>query len=360
MTAHTPDGAPRLPPTIVARNVMIAIALVATAYLLWQGRDILFVMFFGVLVGVLLSVFTGWLERLGLPRLLALALVVLGVVGLSVGFWVLLWPVLAEQLSTVGRDLPEAARQAADWFESQYRSIAGQVGEQPGDEVEERIRDRLGDQVSTLVGGALPILNSALGAITGLLLVLVVGIYTAARPDLYRKGFLRLVPPHHRDPVADALDRSGHSLRRWMIGTLFNMLLVALLVLPGLWLLGVPAAIALAVIAGLFEFVPFIGPILAAVPAIAVALTVSPTTALWVALLYTVIQQIEGDVIMPVVMRGAARLPPALTVLFQAIMAVIFGFLGLLLAVPILAVLMVVVEALYVEPLEAGDSVSGR
>lgn len=345
-------GERAMPPRMVARNVLIAITLVALTYLLWQGRNILFVLFFGVLVGVFFSVFTGWLEGRGVPRLVALGLVLLGAAGLTAGFWILLWPLLSEQLSTVGRDLPQAAQQAGDWVDAQYRSIAGSVGESESD-VEERVRDRLTDQVSSILGGAMPIINSVLGALTGLLLVLVVGIYTAARPELYRRGFLRLIPPPHRDRVAEALSRSEHSLRRWMIGTLINMILVALLVFPGLWLLGVPAALALAVIAGVFEFIPFIGPILAAVPAIAVALTVSPTTALWVAVLYTVVQQIEGDVIMPVVMRGAARLPPALTVLFQAIMAVIFGFLGLLLAVPILAVVMVMVETLYLEPMEA-------
>lgn len=346
---RTVDGN-RMPPRRVARSVLIAIGLVSLTYLLWQGRDILFVLFFGVLFGVFLSAFTGWLEGRGLPRLPALVLVVLGLAGMIAGFWVVLWPVLSDQLSTVGRDLPQAANQAADWIEARMRTVLGD----PGGDVEERIRDRLGDQVTTILGGALPILNSALGAVAGLLLVVVVGIYTAARPDLYRNGFLRLVPPAHRDRIGEALSRSEHTLRRWMIGTLINMVIVALLVLVGLWILGVPAAIALALIAGLLEFVPFIGPILAAVPAIAVALTVSPVTALWVAVLYTVVQQLEGDVIMPVVMRGAARLPPALTVLFQAFMAVIFGFLGLLLAVPILAVVMVMVETLYIEPLEEG------
>lgn len=345
------DDSSGMPPQAVARNILIAIGLIALAYLLWQGRNILFVLFFGVLFGVLLSTFTGWLSRHGLPRLLALAVVVVAIIGLSVGFWVLLWPILSEQLSTVGRDLPRAAQEAGDWFRSQYQAILGEVGE-PGGDAEEEIRSGIAEQVGTILGGVMPVINSAVGALTGLLLVLVVGIYTAARPGMYRRGFLRLVPPPHRDRVAEALDRSEHSLRRWMIGTLINMVVVALLVLPGLWLLGVPAAVALAVIAGLFEFVPFIGPIVAAVPAIAVALTVSPTMAVWVTLLYVVVQQIEGNLVMPMVMQGAAKLPPALTVLFQAFMAVIFGLLGLILAVPILAVVMVSVQALYVEPME--------
>lgn len=339
-------------PKVVARTVLIGIVLVTLALLLWSGRDVLFILFFGLLVGVFLSVFTDWLEDVGLPRLVALGLVLAAWLGLVIGFWVLLWPTISTQLSTVGRDLPAAAQQAGEWLQSQYQAVSGQVGETDAD-LQEEVREELGGQMGSILGGALPILNSALGALTGLFVVLVVGVYTAARPRLYRDGFLRLVPPTHRDRVNLALERSGHSLRRWMIGTLINMVVVALLVLAGLWLLGIPAAIALALIAGILEFVPIIGPVMASLPAIAVALTVSPTMALWVALLYVVIQQVEGDVITPIVMRGAARLPPALTVLFQTLMAVVFGFLGLLLAVPILAVVIVAVQTLYVEPMEA-------
>lgn len=346
------DGA--LSPRAVTRSVLIAIGLGALAYLLWKGRDIMFVLFFGVLVGVFYSVFTDWLEDRGLPRLAALVLVLVAGAGLTAGFWILLWPTLTEQLGTVGRDLPRVAQEAADWGQAQVRSIVGQVGGEPSAEIEERVESRLIEQLETMFGGAMPVISNALGAITGLLIVLVTGIYTAARPQLYRTGFLRLIPIAHRDRVDEALSRSAHSLRHWMIGTVIAMAAVGLMVFAGLTVLGVPAALALAVIAAAFEFIPIVGPILASIPAIAVALTVSPVTALWVALLYVVIQQIEGDVLTPVVMRGAVRLPPALTVIFQSFMAVIFGFLGLLLAVPLLAVVIEIVKTLYVEPMEAG------
>lgn len=347
-----------LSPRTVARSVLIAIGLYAMAYLLWKGRDIMFVLFFGVLVGVFYSVFTDWLEDRGLPRLAALILVLVAGAGLTAGFWILLWPTLTEQLGTVGRDLPRVVQDAMDWVQAQVRSIAGQVGEPPA-EVEEQVRSRFAQQLEAMFGGAMPVISNALGAITGLLLVLVIGIYTAARPRLYRTGFLRLIPASHRDRVDEALSRSAHSLRHWMIGTVISMAVVGVMVFAGLTILGVPAALALAVIAAMFEFIPIVGPILASVPAIAVALTVSPMTALWVTLLYVVIQQIEGDVITPVVMRGAVRLPPALTVIFQSFMAVIFGFLGLLLAVPLLAVIIEVVKTLYVEPMDEADGGSG-
>lgn len=336
----------------VARNVLIALGLTGLALLLWEGRDILFILFFGVLVGILFGTFTGWLEDLGLKRILALLVVLLVSAGLTAGFWILLWPAVSDQLSTVGRELPQAADRVMEWVNSQYRSIAGQAGA-PQEGLEEEVRTRARNQMGSIVSGALPIINSVVGALAGILLVLVVGIYTAASPALYRRGLLHLVPPRHRDRLTDGLDRSGHSLRRWMIGSAVNMLGVGVLTFLGLMLLDVPAALALALIAGVFEFVPIVGPFLSAVPAIVVALTISPTTALWVALLFVVVQQIEGNVLTPLVMRGAVHLPPALTILFQALMAAVFGFLGLLLAVPILAVVLELVRTLYVEPLEA-------
>jgi predicted PurR-regulated permease PerM len=340
-----------LAPAVVARAVLITLGLIALTLLLWAGRNVLFVLFFGLLVGVFLNVFTDRLVGWGAPRVLSVV-VVLAVMAGSVGaFSVLLWPTVRDQLSMLGRELPEVVEEIAQWTQAQYREATGRMGEPPVD-LEEQVRGTLTAQASAVIGGAVPIINTALGAIAGILVVLVIGIYTAVDPDMYRRGVERLIPPRHRPRVVEAMDRTGHSLRRWMIGTLINMVIVGTGTAVGLWLLGIPAAIALGVIAGILEFIPIVGPILAAIPAIFVALTVSPMTAVWVTVFYLVIQQLESNVLTPVVMRGAVRLPPALTVFFQTLMAVIFGFLGLLLAVPILAVVMVMVKTLYVEPME--------
>jgi predicted PurR-regulated permease PerM len=342
----------------VARAVLITIGLVALALLLWAGRNVLFVLFFGLLVGVFLSVFVDRVEQWSVPRPAALAIVLVALVALAWTFLLLVWPTVREQMTMLGQQLPEAVEGAGRWLREQGRTLSGHVGE-PANDLEDELRARMREQTGTIIGGALPIINTALGAIAGVLVVLAVGVYTALDPGLYRRGLERLVPPRHRERAGVALDRTGHSLRRWMIGTLINMILVGLATGIGLWLLGIPAPVALAVIAGLLEFVPIVGPILASIPAIILALTVSPMTAVWVTLFYVVIQQLESNVLTPIVMRGTVRLPPALTVLFQTFMAVIFGFLGLLLAVPILAVVMVWVKALYVEPMEAAAAEGG-
>lgn len=335
----------------LTRTALVAFAFVALALLLWAARTVLFVLFLGLLIGVFLSFFTDRLTRMDLRRTPALLLVLLVGLVLLAGFALLLWPTIRAELTTVSREVPEATEAAVGWLESQYREILGRMGE-PAADLQEEVRGRLSDQVDRLLLGALPVINTVVGAMVAGLIAIVVGVYTAADPQLYRKGLERLVPPRHRARVRLTLDETGRTLRRWLLGTLINMLLVALLTGLGLWIIGVPAAFALAAIAAFFEFIPIFGPIIAAVPAVVLAFTVSPATALWVLVLYTLIQQVESYVFTPLVMRGAVRLPPALTVLVQALMLVVFGFLGLLLAVPILAALMDAVRILYVEPME--------
>jgi predicted PurR-regulated permease PerM len=145
------------------------------------------------------------------------------------------------------------------------------------------------------------------------------------------------------------LPEAGKSLMQWMKGTAIGMAVVGIISAVGLTLIGVPAALALGLIAGLLEFIPYVGPALSFVPATVVALAVSPEKALWVIGLYVVVQSIESNVLLPLLMKRMVKLPPALTLLFQAMMATLFGFLGLLLAVPILAMTRILVMELYVE-----------
>jgi len=180
------------------------------------------------------------------------------------------------------------------------------------------------------------------------LLVLVGGIYLAAQPRLYRGGLVKLVPPGGRERVEQALDDSWRALRLWLLGRLVSMLFIGTLTGVGLWLLGIPGALALGIVAFILEFVPFIGPIIAAVPAILLALAFEPVKALWVAALYLGIQQLEGNVIEPLVQQRAVDLPPALLLFSIVAGAVVFGPAGVVFAAPLTVVLFVMVKRLYV------------
>jgi predicted PurR-regulated permease PerM len=183
----------------------------------------------------------------------------------------------------------------------------------------------------------------------GLLLILMMSIYIGADPKTYRNGILHLFPKRRRERVGEVLSAMSLQLRKWLVTQLIAMLVIGCVSTIALLILGVKAPFALGVIAGLLEFVPTVGPILSAVPAIAMGFLDSPEKALYVGLAYLVIQQLEGHLLIPLLMKGGMDLPPVLTIVTQGLMALLFGFLGLMIAVPLLAAVIVPVKMLYVE-----------
>ena len=199
-------------------------------------------------------------------------------------------------------------------------------------------------------------LTSTFAAVTGLLLVLVLTIYVASDPDTYHRGLMHLFPHSARSRAGEVLSVMAATLRRWLRTQLIAMIAIGVVTTVALFILGIPAAIPLGILAGLLEFIPTIGPVLSAIPAVLMGFVVSPEKALAVALVYAGIQMLENHILIPMLMKEGMDLPPAMTILAQALMGMIFGFIGLLVAVPILAATMVGVKMLYVEGV-VGDEV---
>jgi predicted PurR-regulated permease PerM len=160
---------------------------------------------------------------------------------------------------------------------------------------------------------------------------------------------MALFPHEVRPRAEEVLAAVATALRKWLLTQLIAMVSIGVIWWIALAIIGVKAALSLAVIAALLEFVPTIGPILSAVPAIAMGFLDSPQKALLVVFVYTAIQMIEGHLLIPILMKEGIDLPPVLTLLGQAIMALVFGFLGLVVAVPLIAAIIVTVRMLYVE-----------
>jgi predicted PurR-regulated permease PerM len=193
------------------------------------------------------------------------------------------------------------------------------------------------------------------------MVVIVAGIFLALQPRFYATGAIKLVPPHKRALIGEAMNECERALQLWLKGQLMAMVVVGLLVGTGLWLLGVPSALTLGLLAGLLEFIPFAGPILAMIPAVLLALAVSPDLAIWVLLLYLAVQQFEGNVLTPVVQQYAVDLP-GVVLLFSLIgFGIIFGTLGVILAAPLAVVSYVLVKRLYVvEALHTATPIPGE
>jgi predicted PurR-regulated permease PerM len=218
------------------------------------------------------------------------------------------------------------------------------------------LRQRIGFGLERAAGYLFPFLSSTIAVFGGIILITFLSIYIGADPDTYHAGLMHLFPHRARKRAGEVLSAMATVLRRWLVTQLIAMMVIGVITTVVLLLLDVEAAFALGMIAGLLEFIPTIGPILSAIPAIAMGFLDSPEKALSVALAYGGIQFLENNLLIPTLMREV-DLPPALTMMSQALMAILFGFLGLLVAVPLVAGLLVPIKMLYVEDV-VGDEVS--
>jgi len=197
-----------------------------------------------------------------------------------------------------------------------------------------------------LVGGIGTIFVGTFETLSKFLFVLLMGLFLAVNPRLYIDNAVRLFYPHRRPLVKETIDAIDRALRRWLFGRVLAMIVVGIATTIGLFITGVPLAIALGIIAGLLDFIPFIGPFISAVPAILVALAVDPVKVLWVIVVYLGAHLVE-DFVGPAIQFGVTAVPPALLVSTQIIFTIIGGVLGILLAEPLTITLIIIVQMFY-------------
>jgi predicted PurR-regulated permease PerM len=326
----------------VVRTTVVVIAVVAGALALWYASTIVLFVFLGVLLGLPLVAGVDRLKRYHIPRPLGALILVVAILACLAGLGASMAPTLSEQAGEIQSRLPEAVSK----IQSQFHGLPGAPN----------LTSQLTSGLGQIAHHAVGFLGSTVEIVIYLLLVAFIAVYIAVDPDLYHEGLLHLVPHEHRDRAVQVLASVGGVLRRWLLTQCVAMATIGVVWGVALSVLHIKAAFALAVIAGLLEFVPTIGPTVAAVPAIGIAFLDSPEKALYVLIAYLAMQGIESNVLIPVLMKGQIDLPPALTLVFQALMAMAFGVLGLLVAVPMLAALLVVVKMLYVRDV-VGDPV---
>jgi predicted PurR-regulated permease PerM len=187
------------------------------------------------------------------------------------------------------------------------------------------------------------------GGIADVILVLFLSLYFAVDPKLYRNGVLLLLPDSVRPRVGNALDAAGDALRKWLVGQLGAMAVVGLLTGIGLWMIGVPMAIPLGILSGILDFVPLIGPLIAAIPGILIAFSQGGDVAVYAALVYFGVQFFEGHVVIPLAQKWSVSLPPVLGLLAIVACGLVFGLIGVLFAMPLTVVAVVLVKRLWVD-----------
>jgi predicted PurR-regulated permease PerM len=333
MRAETRSFATRV--LLVAGVALIAVALFV---LLWYAGNILLTVFAGVLLSVGLRGLAGWLtDRTGLPAGVSLAIVIVVLLGLlGAGGWAL-GDSVAAQVSQLMETLPGAV--------DNFRRTLGQSA--VGRFVLERVSaGAASEQAARQAPWALGL---TLDVITGLALAAFVALFVAAQAGTYAQGVLRLLPPNRRRRGRQVLNELDTRMRRWLLGKLVAMVIIAVVTSAGLALIGVPLALAFGVLAGLLNFVPYVGPVVAFVPAVLLALMQGVGTAGAVAGLWIGVQALEGYVLTPLIDQEAVDVPPALQLSALAVAGALMGPLGIVLGAPLTAVVFVLVQRLYVE-----------
>ena len=364
--------------------------------LLWFAHPLMLTVFLGVLFGLAVEGGVDRLQRFRIPRGVGAALIVLAFFALLFGLGAWMAPTLREQARELRTRLPQAIDKVEEWVNERRQGMFGLILGGPqvagttqtqapparpaaGDTAAARtdtgaaagqadtggaaaaqrtdgpLSDRLGRQAGNVARYLFPFLSSTFAVFAGILLIVFLAIYIGAEPDAYHGGLMHLFPHHARKRAGEVLSAMATVLRRWLVTQLIAMIVIGTITTAVLLALDVKAAFALGALAGLLEFVPTIGPLLSAIPAVAMAFLDSPDKALAVAIAYGAIQFLENHLLIPLLMKGGVNLPPALTVVSQALMAMLFGFLGLMVAVPLLAAIMVPVKMLYVEGVVGDD-----
>ncbi len=323
--------APRRIPDLVAGCFVVGLFVLVGA-LLWRSAGVILYGFAGLLLATFLDACALQLARLPkISRRSALLLTLVALVALVAGLVMLLGPRVAAQAAELQEQLPQAYGR----FEKRFLSLPGarslltSVG---GFEA-------LTPDTQTVLTGTVDTFGQAFGALGNVAMVVIIGLFVALNPGVYREGALSLLPESRQAIAAQILRESSSGLRRWLVGRLVAMLCVALLTGIGLAIIGLPLALTLALLVGLLSFIPFLGPALGVVMPLLIGLMQGPATAGWVLVIFAAVQFLEGNFITPLIERRALAIPPAVLIFSQVLMGTLAGIMGVLLASPILVVL---------------------
>jgi predicted PurR-regulated permease PerM len=324
--------------------VLIAAGVLAVFLALRTAVSALLVIFAAILFAVFLSSLAAALSKVSrLGYRASLAIVVILLVGLSAALGLLLGPDVADGIDTLRDRVPRtlaSLRQALERYRW-GRDLFGGGGASGG------------------AGGGAPsgrALGGVLSAVGNVVIVLFLGLFLAAEPRLYKQGLVRLFPRRRRERVAAVMDEVGEKMKWWLVGRFITMVIVGVATSVGLELLDVPLALVLGLIAGLLNFVPYIGPIVAAVPAVLFAASTDLRQAGLVVLLFVVIQTLEGYVLTPLIDRRMVQEPPALSLGSQLVLGMLAGTLGVMFASPLTVVSLLLVQRFYVEDVLEADA----
>jgi predicted PurR-regulated permease PerM len=315
-------------------------AIVAGVILLWYTAQVLLVFFAAIFLAVFFSGIGRYLEnhtRFTYPTCVAFGLIALLQLFILAGLFV--GPAIADQSTNLADALPKA-----------HQQLSQQLNSSPwGAHLLAGLKRAMDASKDSNWQNTLKFAGLTIHGLGGLVFAVVIGIFLAFQPDLYREGFLKLFPKSRRVRLREVLGELGFTLWWWLMGQLITMASVGIFIGIGLTLLGVPLSGTLGLIAALLAFIPSLGPLISVLPALMLGLSISPIMGVWVCLLYLGVQVLEANVITPLVQQKAISLPPAFVLGSELLMGLLLGGAGLAFATPLCAVVLVLVNMLYIQ-----------
>ena len=312
------------------------IVLFISLYILWQIKQLLLLLFTAIVLATSLNILVKKFQQRGIKRTNAVFLSMLLLIAVAVGsIWIVVPPFI-DQFQVLGKLFPLGIERLGSWLNLLSERLDPRILDFLPDT--EELTRQLQPLVRQFLGGGLTIFYNSLGVLLGILLLLAITLMLLANPEAYLQGFKRLFPSFYRRRVEEILTLCAAGLEGWLVGILFNMAIIAVLSFIVLFILGIPLPFSQAMLAGMMTFIPNIGPTLSVLSPMAIALIDAPWKSVAVLILYIIIQQVESNILTPIVMAQQVSLLPALTLLSQLFFATFFGFLGLLLSLPLTVV----------------------
>jgi predicted PurR-regulated permease PerM len=337
---NQPDQSAKKEPTYTTKvwqTIGIICLFITMLWILRMTFNIILMAFAGVLIAVYFQGLAEFLEKkLKLNRKFASFTSIAGTLLILVLLTGFIGATIQQQVTELSDALPNTVHTAR---EKLSHSMIGQ----------KIIKYSSGDNSQKLLDTASTLFNTSFGVVGELYVILFFGIFFTADPSLYKKGILSLFPRNKKNTGERILHRIGIALKGWLKSMLISMVLISILLAGSLALIGLPVTIVLGLFAGMLEIVPNFGPIIAMIPGVLLALTISTKTAVIVALIYIGCQTVVGSIVTPLIQNKIIHIPPAFTFMSQLIMGILYGVLGIILAVPVLSIIIILIDELYVK-----------
>jgi predicted PurR-regulated permease PerM len=340
---------------------LVLIAVTLSFWLLYRFSQVVFILFIAIVIGTVLSPAVTWLHQRGLPRMAGVILVYFLLLILLTGFLLLLFPLIVEQSTTIAATLPDYYQNLRAWTANYPNQLIVRLSEfLPAalPSLETGAVQQTGEEVIISAGQALGYITLAAKVTFIGIVILVLAFYWTLDGPRTIQSFLLLVPQDARESISELISAMETKVGSYMTGQAVLCLIIGSMALVAYRLIGLPNALVLALIAGVLEAVPMIGPLLGAIPAALVALSIAPDRLIWVIVATVVIQQLENSLLVPRVMSKAVGVNPFVTLLSLFAFSSLFGIAGALMAIPIAAMIQLLLDRFVFHPAALEPEVS--